>query len=146
MRNGIFANRDIQAGEFLSYDYQFDTKLDRFVCRCGAKNCRGNMRGGPVASANAAAKKSKAEVWEEAKAKYERDKKFVSEHYEDEESRRSQVAATVPNAENAAETVANGAQGRFRNEAIRGRIFLWRNASRGSDFVSRLSRLEEKLR
>ena len=143
MRNGIFANRDIAAGEFLSYDYQFDTKLDRFVCRCGSKNCRGNMRGGPAVNNNGAnSKKSKTEIWEEAKAKYERDKKFVSEHYELEENRRSQVSATVPNAENPTETVANGAQARYRYEAQRGRIFLWRNAVKGSDFVNRVSRLE----
>jgi len=142
IRNGIFAKRDIEKGEFISYDYQFDTKLDRFVCRCGAKNCRGNMKGGVGKDDTKA--KSKAELWEEAKARYERDKKFVSEHFEREERRRSQVAATVPTAEGNSELVANGVQARFRAEAAANRIFLWRNAVRGSDFVNRSSRLEAK--
>jgi len=143
-RNGIFANRDIEVGEFLSYDYQFDTKLDRFVCRCGAKKCRGNMRGTNLNSSAAEAKKSNKEIWEEAKRKYELDKKFVSEHYEEEETQRSQVAATVPCAENSTETVSMGVQARYRDEAIRGRLFLWRNAVRGSDFLSKVSRLENR--
>lgn len=145
MRNGIFANRDIAPGEILSYDYQFDTKLDRFVCRCGSKNCRGNMRGGPTATGNGNSKKSKAEIWKEAKAKYDLDQKFVTQHYELDEDRRSQVSATVPSAENLSETVANGPQARYRDEAIRDRIFLWRNAAKGSDFVNRVSRLEQKM-
>lgn len=44
MRIGIFAIRDIQAGEPFSYDYQFDTNEDDvFKCFCGSKNCRGTM-------------------------------------------------------------------------------------------------------
>eukprot|EP00594_Rhizosolenia_setigera_P019259 CAMPEP_0178979026 /NCGR_PEP_ID=MMETSP0789-20121207/25569_1 /TAXON_ID=3005 /ORGANISM="Rhizosolenia setigera, Strain CCMP 1694" /LENGTH=268 /DNA_ID=CAMNT_0020668997 /DNA_START=476 /DNA_END=1279 /DNA_ORIENTATION=- len=45
MRIGIFALRDIEQGEFLSYDYQFDTKQhgNEFLCRCGSQNCRGTL-------------------------------------------------------------------------------------------------------
>ena len=44
IRIGIFAIKDIQAGESLSYDYQFDTnEADVFKCYCGADNCRGTM-------------------------------------------------------------------------------------------------------
>ena len=44
MRIGIFAIRDIEANEALSYDYQFDTKeTDAFKCHCGSANCRGTM-------------------------------------------------------------------------------------------------------
>jgi hypothetical protein len=89
-------------------------------------------------------KKSKAEVWEEAKARYERDKKFLAEHYENEAARTNQVSHLVPEAESPLELVANGVQARYRNEVLRGRVFLWRNAVRGSDFARRLARLEQK--
>ncbi len=43
-RIGIFAKRDIEAGEPLSYDYQFDTQEENvFRCFCGKSNCRGTM-------------------------------------------------------------------------------------------------------
>lgn len=44
MRIGIFAIRDIEVNEALSYDYQFDTnEKDAFKCYCGSSNCRGTM-------------------------------------------------------------------------------------------------------
>ena len=43
-RIGIYAIKDIQPGEPLSYDYQFDTnEADTFRCHCGAETCRGTM-------------------------------------------------------------------------------------------------------
>lgn len=143
IRNGIFAKRDIAAGEYLSYDYHFDTRQgDRFVCRCGSKNCRGTMKDG--INADSAGTKSRSELWEEAKAAFDRDNKFLAEYHEEAEKRRSQVDALVPASENPIETVASGVQARFRNEVIRGRIFLWRNAVLGSDFESRIARLERR--
>ena len=137
VRNGIFAKREIAAGEMLSYDYQFDTKQgDRFVCRCGATNCRGTMKGGASANQNTT-KKSKSEQWEDAKAKFERDKRFVEEYYEKVKLRHTQTQATVPAAENKDETVSNGIQMRYRAEVIQSRLFLWRNGIRGSDFARR---------
>ena len=41
---GIFANRDIQDDEELTFDYQFDaynTALTK--CLCGAQNCKGYL-------------------------------------------------------------------------------------------------------
>lgn len=134
------ARRDIAAGEFLSYDYKFDTRHgDRFLCRCGADKCRGTMKGGVAAGE---AEKSKKEQWEQAKKDYEKDKAFLAEFNAKEEERRSCVDAMVPHSENADELVANGAPARHRVEAEQGRIFLWRNAQLGSDFASRLTRLE----
>lgn len=135
VRNGIFAKKDIAAGEILSYDYQFDTKQgDRFVCRCGATNCRGTMKGGTYKSP---VKKSKAEIWEEAKRIFDRDKKFVQEFLEQNDT--STGKATVPAAENPDETVSNGIQSRYRSEVRASRLFLWRNGVVGSDFSSRLT-------
>ncbi|CAM9600042.1 unnamed protein product [Chrysoparadoxa australica] len=43
-RLGIFANRAIPKGSWLSYDYKFATNEKRtFSCRCGAKACRGSL-------------------------------------------------------------------------------------------------------
>ena len=37
MRIGIFSLKDIEPGQFLSFDYQFNTANgDKFHCRCGA--------------------------------------------------------------------------------------------------------------
>ncbi|KAG7350663.1 SET methyltransferase domain containing protein [Nitzschia inconspicua] len=138
IRNGIYSIRDIQPGEFLSYDYHFDTNQgDRFVCRCGAANCRGTMKGhGKDGSTKQPA------TWKEAKARYDADKKFL------EEAEKSRVVSLVdtllPCAEHPNETIASGPLLKHRQEAIRGRIFLWRNLKHGSDFVSRNSRLEKK--
>jgi hypothetical protein len=145
IRNGIFALRDLKKGEFLSYDYHFDTRHgDRFHCRCGAKNCRGTMKGGVTASDDN--KKSNRELWEEAKAAYDRDKKFLEEFDEKESKRCCLVGATVPAAENPDETVANGAQERFRSEVIHRRIFLWRNLRYGADFAARAARLDRRTK
>ncbi|CDW56716.1 SET domain containing protein [Trichuris trichiura] len=41
-RAGIFALKDIEVGEELSFDYQFDVhEMSMQVCYCGAANCRG---------------------------------------------------------------------------------------------------------
>jgi hypothetical protein len=139
IRNGIYSIRDIHAGEFLSYDYHFDTKQgDRFVCRCGAPNCRGTMKGGKNDKEDLSLKR--AANWKEAKARYEADKLFLNElHGRDVVSL---VDSMLPEAEHPNEVIAVGPLTKHRQEAIRGRIFLWRNVKTGSDFVSRNSRLE----
>jgi SET domain-containing protein len=37
------SKRAIRAGEELTIDYQFDQKVQRVKCRCGAPNCRGQI-------------------------------------------------------------------------------------------------------
>lgn len=46
-RMGLFAARDIEAGEELSYDYNFDSynAETQQECRCGSKRCRGVIGG-----------------------------------------------------------------------------------------------------
>jgi SET domain-containing protein len=37
------SRRDINVGEELTVDYQFDKKVERVICHCGAANCRGTI-------------------------------------------------------------------------------------------------------
>ncbi|KAJ3018190.1 Histone-lysine N-methyltransferase setd1a [Thoreauomyces humboldtii] len=39
----IYANRDIQAGEEITYDYQFPLEEEKIPCLCGAAACRGTL-------------------------------------------------------------------------------------------------------
>eukprot|EP00591_Stephanopyxis_turris_P012618 CAMPEP_0195508434 /NCGR_PEP_ID=MMETSP0794_2-20130614/1637_1 /TAXON_ID=515487 /ORGANISM="Stephanopyxis turris, Strain CCMP 815" /LENGTH=598 /DNA_ID=CAMNT_0040635387 /DNA_START=534 /DNA_END=2330 /DNA_ORIENTATION=- len=143
MRVAIVCITEVKSGEFLSYDYQFDTKHgDKFVCRCGAKNCRGTMKGGPRGKGHSGIngksideKKTKKQLLTKAKQRIERDQKFLEEM----RIRRKHLNNTglfVPGADkNGSEPVANGPQKKFRYDAKH--VFLWRNAVVGSDFSSR---------
>lgn len=133
-RNGIYTKRDIKAGEFLSYDYHFDTKqADRFICRCGAKNCRGTMQGGGGGS-----EAKKPLRWKEAKLRFDNDCKLLKELEKQQVA--SLVSNLIPAAEQPTEHVFAGPPEKHRDTAVRNRIFLWRNASLGADFTSRNSR------
>ena len=136
IRNGIYSIRDIKAGEFLCYDYHFDTKQgERFACRCGAPNCRGTMQGGKR-EGNAS---KKAKTWKEIRANYEADKTFLKEmEGKDVITLKNGV---LPGTENPNEIVARGPLWKHRQPAIEGRIFLWRNVKRGANFESRYARL-----
>lgn len=171
MRNGIFALQDIKPGEFLSYDYHFDTQHgDKFVCRCGSVNCRGTMKEKNVKKEDT--KKTKAQLWEQAKQQLDKDKQFLDEM----EARRkwnSTIQAVLPgtgipsdphadsghaskqgkasgsaggNGSNTkkVEWVSNGVQDKYRSTAYGNRVFLWRNAIKGSDFASRWERSQKK--
>jgi hypothetical protein len=128
MRVGIFSLRDIAPGEFLSYDYQFDTKHgDKFRCRCGAANCRGTMKGGK-GEEDAVEEKTRKEKWLDAKAAYDRDVKYLEEAEQVEKESASQVDFLVPGADNATETVSAGPnEKKYKDTAWSNRIFLWRN-------------------
>jgi len=136
IRNGIYSIRDIKAGEFLSYDYHFDTKQgDRFVCRCGASNCRGTMKGGKREESAS----KKATTWKEIRAQYEADKAFLKEM--DGKDVITLKNGMLPGAENPNEIVARGPIQKHREAVLDGRIFLWRNVKLGANFVSRQARL-----
>ena len=138
-RVGVFALFDIAPGEFLCYDYQFDTKDgDKFVCRCGAATCRGTMKGGKLRTLDDSVKTAK-DIWKEAKAKYDRDVKFLEEVEKVEAVNFSQVDALVPGADFSHETVATGLS-KLQDADVRLGLFLWRNTVIGSDFASRSRR------
>lgn len=39
----VFANRDIAAGEEITYDYKFPVEDGSLRCTCGAPNCIGRL-------------------------------------------------------------------------------------------------------
>ena len=80
-------------------------------------------------------KKKKSQLWEEAKAMYDRDEKFANQILK--RKSRSLVGSSVPGATKSDEIVANGPQERHKTTALQRRIFLWRNVSLGSDFTNR---------
>lgn len=143
-RVAIVCIRDVEAGEFFSYDYQFDTKDgDKFVCLCGAENCRGTMKGGMNnASDNSlASKKSSKELRSEALSRFERDQKFLEQVEKEEKTRLNEVGLLVPGESvDDSNTVAKGPQEKDKSDAQKYRIFLWRSALLGADFDARYKR------
>ena len=138
IRIGIVCIREVGPGEFLSYDYQFDTEhADKFMCMCGAKTCRGTMKGGKSLNGLPAKAKSKAQLLKEAKARLERDKAFVAKVQSDSVARLDQTDVMVPDATNADEQVAAGPRERFKDKVRSGNIALWRNIKRGGDIAKR---------
>jgi hypothetical protein len=127
---------------FQSYDYHFDTKDgDKFICRCGADKCRGTMKGG-VNNSNVAEvkKKTKKELWLQAKARLDKDKKFLDEIAQNEKSRLHLGKVYQPGEENneSATLISSGPHARTKHLIPGGtKVFLWRNAIKGSNFYSR---------
>ena len=39
----IYASKDIEAGEEITYDYKFPKEDDKIPCLCGAAGCRGTL-------------------------------------------------------------------------------------------------------
>jgi len=139
IRVAIVCIKDVPPGGFLSYDYQFDTKDgDKFICRCGAANCRGTMKGGKNGEEDDAQKKTKKQLLAEAKARIKRDKQFLLDLQASEKERLNLTGPFVPGEDKEkAEAVAAGPNECYRQEVQENRTFLWRNARIGGDYSSR---------
>lgn len=136
MRVSIVCIKDVPPGGFLCYDYQFDTQHgEKFVCRCGAKSCRGTMKGGKT-DEKVEEKKTKKQLLSEAKARKQRDKKFLQNLFATEGERLHLTGQFLPGTDpEKAETVAAGPKDKDREQALG--VFLWRNAKVGANFSSR---------
>ena len=148
MRVAIVAIRNIAPGEFLTYDYHFDTQDgDKFVCRCGAEKCRGTMKGGQLAEEDEDNDKklTKSERWVAAKSKLDRDKKFIEDISKGEKLRLNQTCATLPGEKaNMSNAVASGPEISDVFKGHEHRVCLRRNVIAGSNFSSRFWKLEGK--
>lgn len=146
MRVGVVASRNIQPGEFLSYDYHFDTQDgDKFVCRCGAKKCRGTMKEGQFVEDDNDKKLNKSERWIVAKSKLDRDKKFLDDIKKAEPVRLHQISATLPGEKpNASNIIASGPEVAIMEKGRRYNVFLKRNVIAGSNLYSRYWRINAK--
>mmetsp|Transcript_32718 Transcript_32718/g.48443 ORF Transcript_32718/g.48443 Transcript_32718/m.48443 type:complete len:754 (+) Transcript_32718:161-2422(+) len=144
-RIGIFAEKNIAPGEFLSYDYRFDTRHgDRFICRCGAANCRGTMKGGKNLIEKEQEKKTQKQALAEAKSQEDKDRKFLAEVQRLKDNNFSQVDFMIPDFQYPNETIAGGPYNRYKSEGRANRVFLWRNILIGSQFSNRAYLLKKK--
>jgi len=139
IRIGIFAIRDIQEGEFLSYDYRFDTRdSSKFICLCGALNCRGTMNGDVKDKVQIREKKTKKQLIHEARQRMDKDRKFFLEYEKKAALRLNLTGAYVPGSKNeSSDAIATGPKMSMKKIAHRDKIFLWRNIVLGSNFRSR---------
>jgi hypothetical protein len=134
-RIAIVCIREVAAGEFLSYDYQFDTeKAEKFRCACGASKCRGSMKGGKTnlnGVGEEVQKKTKSQALKDAKAKNERDRLYVAKIQEESAPRLNFVGSMVPGGDAVAEVVLNGPRDMMVPFFRESRIALWRNVIAG---------------
>ena len=103
-------------------------------------------KGNDAEANNNTGQKSKADIWEKAKASYERDKKFLLDYEEDRKTRCTLVGAIVPGGDSD-EYVANGAQEKkYCTFGQQQRLYLWRNIKLGNNFERRIKKLRKCIR
>ena len=77
-----------------------------------------------------------------AKAREDKDRRYLEDSLRAKEANFSQVDAMVPGADYPGESVALGPHARHRVDGVNTRVFLWRNCLIGGDFYRRAIRLE----
>ena len=141
MRIGIFCTKDVAPGEFLCYDYRFDTRDgSKFACLCGAENCRGTMKGGVknACESKLIENKTKKQLIAEAKHRMEKDFKFLADLKKSEKGRLNLTGLLLPGASNeGGHLVANGPQSRIKRDVQEYRVCLWRNVVIGANLYAR---------
>ncbi len=147
IRIGIFAIRDIQPGEALSYDYQFDTQEeDVFKCYCGTSKCRGTMapnKKDRLAKLMADNKLTKDMRQKLIQAGMNKEKRVTEASKIEDEWSRSYTGRCIPGDE-IHEMKLGPVQNTF-SFARYNRIFLIRNVLKSTDFLNRKKLLDAKI-
>jgi hypothetical protein len=145
MRIGIFAIKDIQPGESLSYDYQFDTQEeDVFKCYCGTAKCRGTMapnkkgRLAAMVESNQLSKVMRQKLIQSGRNKEKKSEEARAEA----EWALSYTGRCLPG--DTAELKNGPARNTF-HAAAANNIFLVRNVLRSTDFLYRKKLLDLKI-
>jgi hypothetical protein len=151
-RIGIFAVKDMSAQTALSYDYQFSTnEHSRFRCKCGAAKCRGSLssKGFQDEDGSKANKKNKrmlkSEFKEILKKAKQNEKKELKQAIEEQYAkcrRLDLTCRTLPG--DSATDIKYGPPQRFNKSARDHRIFLVRNATKGSKMFERMQLLKAR--
>jgi hypothetical protein len=79
-----------------------------------------------------------------AKAREEKDRRYLEEAERTKQRNFSQVDMMIPAHQYPAESVAAGPHDRYRSEGTRNGVFLWRNIVIGGQFSNRAALLERK--
>lgn len=145
-RIAITALKDIQAGEELSYDYQFHTKQAmEWKCHCKSKNCRGTMAPEKINQSGDEPEKklTKKEQLQRMKRAAKQEKlqqKFTARRL----SLTSQLCGFGDTGGKS--LVRTGPAPRELHWAAQNHVFLARNASRGFDFLKRKELKDRKVK
>ena len=91
-------------------------------------------------------RRTRKELWLEAKARLDKDKKFLEDIEMSEKSRLHLGKLFLPGEENheSAPLISAGPQGIKNQHMHSSKVFLWRNAMKGANFYARYQKLIKK--
>lgn len=150
-RIAITALKDIQAGEELSYDYQFHTKQAmEWKCHCKSKNCRGTMAPEKINQAREGPEKKLTKKERKEKEKRAMKQEKIQQNKEVRSTARrlsltAQVSGVGDLNMGSKAIVRTGPAPRELNWAKLTRLFLARNATQGFDFLKRKELKDKKI-